>query len=190
MPVITAQPSSAARSSGQLVGHLHHSVAVHDHLLGEGAQPGDRRDRHVAVAEPGRRTGRPREGPAPLAQPGAPDDALPAAAAELGQAGDHAIAGREFGHVGAHRLDDPGGLVAEHGRHRRRQQALHEVQVAVTQATRRDTDEDLVTGRNVDGELLDGEVARSMVEDGGAHGLTSVVVGPSRSPGPHWECCR
>src|SRR4029078_4817178 len=128
----------------------------------------------------------PGEGPAPLAQPSAPDDALPTAAAELGQTGDHAIAGRELGDVGAHRLDDPSGLVAEHGGHGRGQQALHEVQVAVTQTTRRDTDEDLIAGRNVDGELLDGEVARSTVQDGGARGLTSVVVRPDRSPGRRW----
>ena len=76
--------------------------------------------------------------------------------------------------------------MAEHSRHRRGEQALHEVQVAVTQATRRDTDEDLVAGRNVDGELLDGEVARSVVEDGGADGLTSVVVGSGRSAGAAW----
>ena len=70
------------------------------------------------------------------------------------------VAGGEVGHLVADRLDDPGGLVPEDGRERVRIQALHEVQVRMTDARRDGMHEHLVGTYGIDLYLIDDELTR------------------------------
>jgi len=73
-----------------------------------------------------------------------------------------------------------GRLVAEDRRRQDRVLAVHEVQVAVTEAGGRGPDQDLVSAREVDLDVGELEPAGCFPEDGGAHGGMIVVPVPAR----------
>jgi hypothetical protein len=65
------------------------------------------------------------------------------------------VAGLYVSHAGPDRGDDPGPFVAQNGWKRRTQIALHDVEVAVADATRRHVHQDLARSRVRDVHLLD-----------------------------------
>jgi HAMP domain-containing protein len=147
---------------------LHQRVLVHQHLLGERRQVGELVQVRAAQLQPLRDAGR-------LLDLGVLADRRPARQAELAvtaehrQAGDDPVAGLHVGHVLADRLDDAGGLVAEHDRHGRRVRALDEVQVAVAQPGGRGADQHLAAARLLDRHVLDRHRLARRVQHGGLH---------------------
>ena len=112
---------------------LHEHVLVHEQLLGEARQVGELEERLIAAPQP-RRAGGIGGEPDLVAQVRPTRQAVAARAAEAADARDHVIAGLHVRDLRAHRLDDAGRLVTEHGRHRVRVLALHEVEIGVAQA--------------------------------------------------------
>ncbi len=98
-------------------------------------------------------------------------EALRAAAAESGEAGDHMISGLHRGHLGAHRLHDARALVTQDDRLVQREppDAVDDVQIAVAHAGRRRAHEDLTPPGLVDLHRFDGQGLVYLPEDGGLH---------------------
>jgi hypothetical protein len=67
----------------------------------------------------------------------------------------------------ADRLHDPGTLMSEDDRKRRRVDSLDDMQIGMTNAARRHAHEHLARLRRVELELLDDERLVELVEDGG-----------------------
>ena len=139
-PVMTAQPTSAARSAGMSCAADQQLLLGHHGVLGEArdaavvvddvaVQPADARgaveQRAVGVR-------------AAVAQHRPADGAVVAAAAVGAQDEHAAVAGLHGGDAGADRLDDAAALVAEHDRERGGGVAEHPVQVGVADAGRLD----------------------------------------------------
>src|ERR1700694_602574 len=96
-------------------------------------------------------------------------EAVVAAAAEDGQAGDDVIAGLELINLCPPLFDDAGGFVAQYGRSRHIVEAVHVVQVTVTDTAGHDTDENLMLGRLVNVDVFDSQRLMGSMEDGGLH---------------------
>ena len=106
-------------------------------------------------------------------------EALRAVPAEPRQARHHVIARLHRRHVGAHRLDDTGALVAQHDRTVEREAALpiDDVQVAVAHARGRGADQHLTAPRLVDLDGLDRERLVHLAENGGLGVHASLLAG-------------
>ena len=113
-----------------------------------------------------------------------------AVAAEDREAGDHVVAGLHVAHLGAHRLDDPGALVAHHDRRGDGVLALHEVQVAVAEPGGGRANEDLIGAGGVDGDLLEGQLSGDGMEDGSAHGQSFAHCNTASSLPRRWPRSR
>ncbi len=98
-------------------------------------------------------------------------EALRAAAAESGEAGDHVISRLHHGYLGAHRLHDARALVTEDDRLVQGEppDAIDDVQIAVAHARRRRADKDLAPPGLVDLHRFDGQGLVHLPEDGGLH---------------------
>jgi len=96
--------------------------------------------------------------------------ALLARPAEHREARDHMIAGLHVRHQLADLLDDPGGLMSEHGRRGIWVQPIDEVEVAVADTRRRRVHEHFARHRLIDVNLLDREWLMRPVENGSFHG--------------------
>ncbi len=79
------------------------------------------------------------------------------------------ITGLDMCHVLADRLDDAGRLVAHDHRRRVGIFSLEKVEIAVAQASRCSADQYLAATRLVGHDVLDDEVARDLMKNGGAH---------------------
>ena len=113
-------------------------------------------------------------------------EALRTVAAEAGQAGDDVVAGLHRRHVGAHRLDDAGALVAEHDRAIERKAAdpIDHVQIAMAHAGGGRAHQDLAAPRLVDLDGFDGQRLLHLPEHGGLSIHTDLLVtwGPRHGP--------
>src|SRR4029453_11046493 len=104
-----------------------------------------------------------------VAENGAPDRTVEAAAALRTEREDDVIARLHAGNAGAHFLDDARRLVAEHHRQRQRPVAVHAVPVAVANAGRLDGHPGLAGPGPLLLDIDDLEWCVGLVEDRGFH---------------------
>src|SRR4029453_13182499 len=170
---------------GQLGVDLHHRVLVEQHALGVARDADELPERLAFLREPGRGGLGPGDD-APDAEVWMAAEALLAASAEPGEAGDHVIARPQGRHVGAHRLDDARALMSENDRTIQREapHAVDDVQVRVAHAGRPGPDEDLTPPRLVDLDRLDGQSLVDFPKDGSLDLHIALLVDPSSRASP------
>ena len=160
-----AAPDDARGAEGDVAAHDRELVLVHEHLLGEAADPVGLRQGAAGEAQPLLAVGRPQRRSGGRAGVGLACEARRAAPAELDEAGHHVVAHRRRGRVRAHRGDDSGHLVPQDRGQRDAVVVFGEVQVAVAQPGGPDLDEDLRTDRGRDAHVLDREAPAQLVDD-------------------------
>ena len=129
---------------------LHQRVLVHQHLLGK-AGPVGQPANLLAVEHHARPlVGFALSRNAVDTLVGGARQAHRAIAAEDRHPRDHVIAGSEIGNLLAHRFNDPGGLMAENDRRRKRHLPFNHVQIAVADAACDQTHQHLAPVRSVD----------------------------------------
>ena len=153
-----------------LVADLHQGVLVDEHHLGEGREAQELVDRGAIPGEAWRLVVLPLQ-PLPVAEDRPPGEAVLAVTAEDREAADDVVARFDMGDVGADRLDDPGGLVARHGRGVVAVLAFHEVEIAVAEPGGDGAHQHLARTRPVDLDLGDLQHGGDLRQNGGAHGL-------------------
>src|SRR5215472_14590105 len=98
-------------------------------------------------------------------------EALGAAPAEAGEAGDHMVTGPHGGDLVADGFDDSRALVSQHDRlvQRVARVAVDDMEIAVAHARLRGADEDFTSPRLVDVDGLDGQGLVNSAKDGSVH---------------------
>src|SRR5207248_641449 len=146
----------------------HDRVLVQQHLLGIARDADELTERRAVLRQPRRRRLWPRDDAAG-AQSGVARQALRAAAAKAGEAGNDMIARPHGRHVGADRLDDAGALMSEHDRpvEREAADAVDDMQIAVADAGRDGAHEHLAPQRLVHIDRFDRQEFMHFAENGG-----------------------